>query len=83
MVANMKAMRAGKQVVITAGLMLGMSAAIEAQTLTPIQIRRIDSVFARFDGTNRPGCAVGVDFSRRFGVEAIHGVRGWSVGAGR
>ncbi len=36
------------------------AAPLVAQSLTPTQIRQIDSVFARFDGTNRPGCAVGV-----------------------
>jgi CubicO group peptidase (beta-lactamase class C family) len=34
-----------------------------AQTLDPAATRRIDSVFAQFDGTNRPGCAVGVSLS--------------------
>ncbi len=33
---------------------------LSAQTLTSAEIRRIDSVFAPFDGTSRPGCALGV-----------------------
>ncbi len=52
-----------------------------AQTLTPLQIKRIDSVFAQFDGTNRPGCAVGVGqsgvplYARGYGMSDLqHGV---------
>ena len=63
------------------GLALGISATAAAQTLTPVQIKRIDSVFAQFDGTNRPGCAVGVGqaglptYLRGYGMSDLqHGV---------
>ncbi|MGE0440881.1 MAG: serine hydrolase domain-containing protein [Gemmatimonadales bacterium] len=41
-----------------------------AQTLTPAQVRGIDSVFARLDGTDRPGCSVGVSHA---GARYLHG----------
>ena len=44
---------------LVAGLLL-VGSPLVAQTLTPEQTRRIDSVFARLDGTDRPGCSVGV-----------------------
>ena len=63
------------------GLAIGISATAAAQTLTPVQIKRIDSVFAQFDGTNRPGCAVGVGqaglptYLRGYGMSDLqHGV---------
>lgn len=52
-----------------------------AQALTPVQRTRIDSVFASFDGTTRPGCAVGVGqggvslYERAYGMSDLqHGV---------
>ena len=52
-----------------------------AQSLTPAQVKGIDSVFAPFDGTARPGCAVGVSqagvpvYQRGFGMSDLqHGV---------
>lgn len=45
---------------VAAAFALALSVPTHAQTLTPNQLKRIDSVFASFDGTNRPGCAVGV-----------------------
>lgn len=51
---------AAKPLILAAVLALATSATAGAQTLTPVQIKRIDSVFAQFDGTNRPGCALGV-----------------------
>ncbi|MBK8058420.1 MAG: serine hydrolase [Gemmatimonadetes bacterium] len=36
-----------------------MTTTTGAQALTPVQRTRIDSIFASFDGTTRPGCAVG------------------------
>lgn len=57
------------------------AAPLSAQSLTPDQIRRIDSVFARFDGTNRPGCSLGVGMNgapvylRGYGMSDLqHGV---------
>lgn len=34
--------------------------AVQAQALTPTQIARVDSIFAPFSGTARPGCALGI-----------------------
>ncbi len=45
---------------LAAAASFGLAMTVDAQALTPGQITRIDSVFAQFDGTNRPGCAVGV-----------------------
>ena len=66
---------------VTAALLVTITTGAAAQSLTPDQIRRIDSVFAQFDGTTRPGCAVGVSqagtpvYSRGFGMSDLqHGV---------
>lgn len=37
-----------------------LASPVVAQPLTPGDVQRIDSVFAKFDGTARPGCALGV-----------------------
>ena len=48
-----------------------------AQQLSPQQVVRIDSVFAPFDGTSRPGCALGVSqdgvptYLRGFGMSDL------------
>ena len=55
-----KERRAMKLLVFAAVLALGIPATAGAQMLAPVQIKGIDSVFAQFDGTNRPGCALGV-----------------------
>ncbi len=58
-----------------------MATAVAAQTLTPAEVRRVDSIFAPLDGTGRPGCAVGVSrngvpvYARGFGMADLqHGV---------
>ena len=67
--------------VFTAALAFGLPVAASAQTLTSVQIKRIDSVFSQFDGTNRPGCALGVGqggvpvYARGYGMSDLqHGV---------
>ncbi len=70
-----------KLFVVAVVLALGIPATAAAQMLTPVQIKRIDSVFAQFDGTNRPGCALGVGqagvpvYVRGYGMSDLqHGV---------
>ncbi len=69
------------RILLCAGLVATLTTGARAQSLTPDQIKRIDSVFAQFDGTARPGCAVGVSqagapvYSRGFGMSDLqHGV---------
>ncbi len=69
------------KMLIAAGMLVAITTGAQAQSLTPDQIRRIDSVFAQFDGTARPGCAVGVSqagtpvYARGFGMSDLqHGV---------
>ena len=49
-----------RSLLLAAVVSFGLTTTVGAQALAPGQIMRIDSVFAQFDGTNRPGCAVGV-----------------------
>lgn len=56
-------------------------APLTAQSLSPADTRRIDSVFAAFDGTSRPGCSLGVSrngtpvYLRGYGMADLqHGV---------
>ncbi|MSR02451.1 MAG: class A beta-lactamase-related serine hydrolase [Gemmatimonadetes bacterium] len=62
---------------LAAVVSFGLTTTVGAQALTPGQIMRIDSVFAQFDGTNRPGCAVGVGqggvplYSRGYGMSDL------------
>jgi len=70
-----------KHPVAAALLVLLLAGTARAQSLTSDQIRRIDSVFAPFDGTNRPGCSLGVGIAgttiyvRGYGMSDLeHGV---------
>ena len=38
----------------------GWATRLGGQQLSPTESKRVDSVFAQFDGTTRPGCAVGI-----------------------
>jgi CubicO group peptidase (beta-lactamase class C family) len=60
---------------------LSLAAPLAAQPLTSAETRRIDSVFAAFEGTARPGCALGVGrngqpvYQRGYGMADLqHGV---------
>ncbi len=59
-------------------LAVSFAAPVGAQPAVPslsaTQIRRIDSIFVRFDGTNRPGCALGVGL----GGHPVH-LRGYGM----
>lgn len=48
------------QLIRSAALTVLVTGSLSAQSLTPAQRTRIDSIFAPFDGTTRPGCALGV-----------------------
>ena len=37
-----------------------LASTVAAQSLTLAETQRVDSIFAKFDGTSRPGCALGV-----------------------
>jgi CubicO group peptidase (beta-lactamase class C family) len=56
---------------------LALASAATAQSLPPATIARIDSVFAPFDRTDRPGCSLGVGqngaeiYSRGYGMSDL------------
>ncbi len=45
---------------LTALLAGAVAPTLAAQSLTDVQRQRVDSVFADFDGTSRPGCSLGI-----------------------
>src|SRR3990170_3765940 len=49
-----------RPIVGTVGLLAAVTAAAGAQSLTDRERASIDSMFAPFAGTNRPGCVLGV-----------------------
>ena len=67
--------------VLAAALAAGFGSSLRAQALTDAQRRQVDSVFAPFDGTNRPGCALGIGrngtsvYERGYGMSDLqHGL---------
>lgn len=69
-----------RALMLTLPLLALGTAPAAAQTLTPAQIQRIDSVLAPFDHTDRPGCSLGISQNGRLIYQRGYGMSNLELG---
>src|SRR5438045_5590598 len=69
-----------RHLMLSLAIVAQASSPVGAQTLSATQLRRIDSVFAAFDRTDRRGCALGVSRAGEVVYERGYGMSNLEYG---